>query len=379
MVKRKLTLEAVNGRLKASSAGLTVMKRGDRLYLRGTLPPKPGSTKSKPHQQEISLKIYANPAGLEYAESKAMELGALIAQRRFSWIDVMGDRNDADNCKMWVESFKKYALQNLIKSTGEKAELDWKNRFWYPAFSKLNLEADLTAETIVAAVQKTKVDSRSRQVCCQRMAKLAEFAGIKIDLKPYQGSYNPRDIEREIPSDEEIQDAVDKMGSPSTHKGAIARYSKVWKEWQWIAAMMATYGLRDHECWYAKVVERQRDGKTILMCEVADGKRGARKSIPPLPPEWAERWKLDEGHPPDIKVRTNKEYGDRTATAFDRQKNPHAPYSYRHAFAIRAALKYGFPTAVASKWLGHDPRVYLGTYQKHISEAQATDAFFDKI
>ncbi|MEM9446905.1 MAG: hypothetical protein AAGA75_00040 [Cyanobacteria bacterium P01_E01_bin.6] len=364
MVKRKLTLEAVNQRLRASAAGLVVMQRGERLYLRGTLPPKPGSGKLKAHQQEISLKIYANPAGLEYAESKAMELGALIAQKRFSWLEVQGDRHNADSCQAWIEAFKKYALQNLIKTTGEQAEIDWKERFWYPAFTKLNPKSDLTADAIILAVQKTKVDSRSRQVCCQRMNKLAEFAGIKIDLKPYQGNYNPRNVDRDIPSDEEIEKAIDSMKNP---------------EWKHVAAMMATYGLRDHEVWFAKVVSLDTGDRTVMMCEITDGKTGARKSIPPLPPEWAERWELAEGSPPNLKVRTNKEYGDRTARAFTRQKNPHKPYSYRHAFAIRAALKYGFPTAVSAKWLGHDPSVYLSTYQKHISEAQATEAFLEKI
>ena len=360
----KVTLEAINARLKAARIGLTVIQRGDKLSLRGTLPPKPGSGKLKPSQQTISLGIYTNPAGLEFAEAKALELGSLIAQKRFSWVAIEGDRNSADSCASWVAAFKKYALQNLINSTGEQAEIDWKERFWYPAFTKLDQNADLCPESIITAVQKTKANSRSRQVCCQRMNKLAEFAGIQIDLKPYQGNYNPRDIEREIPDDEHIEQAIDAMSNP---------------EWQWIAGMMATYGLRDHECWYAHLVHIEKGDRLVWMCEVTDGKTGARKSIPPLPPEWAERWKLFEERPPQIKVRTNKEYGDRTARAFTRQKNPHKPYSYRHAFAIRAALKYGFPTAVSAKWLGHDPSVYLSTYQRHISASQATDTYFEKI
>ena len=172
------------------------------------------------------------------------------------------------------------------------------------------------------ATPKTKPNTRSRQVCCQKMKKLAEFADIQIDLKPYLGNYNPRDVKRDISEDEEIEQAIDAMFNP---------------EWQWIAAMIATYGLRDHECWYAHLVQVERDNQLVWMCEVTDGKTGARKSIPPLAPHWAERWRLFEERPPQLNVKTNKDYGDRTGRVFTRQKNPHRPYSYCHAFAIRAA------------------------------------------
>lgn len=364
MGRRKMTLEAVNERLNAARIGLAVVQRGKKLSLRGTLPPKPGSGKVKPHQQRVVLDIYANSAGLEHAEAKALEIGALIAQKRFSWAEIESERIDSESCGAWIEAFKKYAFQNLINSSDEQAELDWKNRFWYPAFSKLDQSADLSPEAIIKAVQKTKANSRSRQVCCQRMNKLAEFAGISVDLKPYRGSYSPKDVERHIPKDEEIEKAIDAMFNP---------------QWQWIAAMMATYGLRDHECWFAELVEVERQGRIIWMCQISDGKTGGRGPIPPINPEWFERWKLSDQRPPVLTVKTNKQYGDRTGRAFKRQKNPHQPYSYRHAFAIRATLKYGFPTAVVAKWMGHEPSVFLQIYQKHITASQATDAFFEKL
>lgn len=65
MARQDLTLDAVNERLKAAKVGIKVRQKGNRLYLRGTLPPKPGAEKQHPHQQDLSLGIYANPAGLE--------------------------------------------------------------------------------------------------------------------------------------------------------------------------------------------------------------------------------------------------------------------------------------------------------------------------
>ena len=362
--RAKITIEAVNARLKAARVGLSVAQRGNKLSLRGTLPPKPGSGKLKPHQQTISLGVYANPAGLEHAEAKALEYGALIAQKRFSWLALESDRHDADSCGAWVERFREYALKNLIHQSGKQAELVWERRFLSPAFSKLNQKANLCPESIIKAVERTKPNSRSRQICCQRMSKLAEFAGISVDLSRHQGSYSPKNVEREIPDDEAIEKAIDAMPN---------------LQWQWVAGMMATYGLRNHECWAVELVQIERDERTVWMCNVLSGKTGSREAIPPLHPEWLERWKLYECRPPKLTVRENKEYGDRCARAFDRQKNPHQPYSYRHAFAIRAVLKYGFPISVIAKWMGHSPTVFLTIYQKHISAAQATEAFFERL
>ena len=65
MNKLDKLLEAANTRLKKSNAGITIFRRGQKLSLRGMLPPKPG--KSKPSQQTIKLDIYFNSAGIKVA------------------------------------------------------------------------------------------------------------------------------------------------------------------------------------------------------------------------------------------------------------------------------------------------------------------------
>ncbi|HLP88600.1 MAG TPA: hypothetical protein VK184_08435, partial [Nostocaceae cyanobacterium] len=86
MSASKWTIEEVNKRLKDGRVGVAVCQRGDRLSLRATFPAKPGIDKP-PHQQYLSLGIYANPAGLQAAEAKAKEVGGLLAQGRFDWRD----------------------------------------------------------------------------------------------------------------------------------------------------------------------------------------------------------------------------------------------------------------------------------------------------
>ena len=56
-------LNQANGRLRSGKIGVRIEVRGDRLYLRATFPPKPGSTKQQPCQQRLALGFHANPSG----------------------------------------------------------------------------------------------------------------------------------------------------------------------------------------------------------------------------------------------------------------------------------------------------------------------------
>jgi len=58
-------LAQANGRLKISNVGVSIEVKGNRLYLRATLPPKPDSGKEKPFQQRLTRGYHANPAGLK--------------------------------------------------------------------------------------------------------------------------------------------------------------------------------------------------------------------------------------------------------------------------------------------------------------------------
>ncbi len=55
MDKIEKLLAAANERLKSSNAGIKIFRRGQKLSLRGMLPPKPNSKQSKSSQQMISL------------------------------------------------------------------------------------------------------------------------------------------------------------------------------------------------------------------------------------------------------------------------------------------------------------------------------------
>jgi hypothetical protein len=81
---------------------------------------------------------------------------------------------------------------------------------------------------------------------------------IAVDLKPYRGDYSTEDVKRTIPTDDEINNAITQIKNPG---------------WRWVSGMMATYGLRDHECWYTTL---SQDEDCVILANVSDRKTGAR-------------------------------------------------------------------------------------------------------
>ena len=94
-----------NDRLKAAKIGVRIELRNDRLCLRATLPPKPGKA-GDPHQQRISLGIFANSEGLKFAESEAKVIGGLLAQGRFDWERYLKIEQSSETIGFWIERLK---------------------------------------------------------------------------------------------------------------------------------------------------------------------------------------------------------------------------------------------------------------------------------
>ncbi|WAS04003.1 hypothetical protein LQF76_08115 [Gloeomargaritales cyanobacterium VI4D9] len=83
------------------------MIRNQRLYLRGTLPPKPGCLRTSAHQQEISLGylgIRANPVGGQCGE-EARRLGVALQERSFDWREYLKPQTMQ---KLGLELWDKY-------------------------------------------------------------------------------------------------------------------------------------------------------------------------------------------------------------------------------------------------------------------------------
>ncbi|MHC5779203.1 site-specific integrase [Nostoc sp.] len=349
----KWTIEAVNERLKAGKLGVKVEARGDRLSLRATLPPKPGSNKTKPYQQYLALGIYANPAGLQRAEAEAKIVGGLLARGEFDWSRylVVDQELGVGDWAEWIEKLRRdYFAQ---KGDTPNTQFTWKND--YEAAFK-NLKGEVAIASVIAAATSTAANSRSRKRTCEKLQILAELARIKVDLKPYIGNYgNAQTKARFIPTDDQIIAARSLFENSPT--------------WLWAYGVMANYGLRDHEIFFCEI-----SSTPPHTCHVIEGKTGERICYP-LHPEWTREWRLWEIKKPNCTGKMYRDYGQRVSQTFDRRCVPFLAYDLRHAYAIRGSVRYKVPVATMSAWMGHSPVVHYQTYNRWITSVEHARVF----
>ncbi|MEH1828229.1 MAG: integrase [Nostoc sp.] len=348
----KWTLEAVNDRLKAGKIGVAVCVRGDRLSLRATFPPKPGSSKVIWHQQYLALGIYANPAGLQRAEAEAKITGGLLARGEFDWSRYLPEQEQkAQGCEYWIGKFEEdyYGRRGKNPTT----ENTWKSD--YLSAWKL-LSGELNPENLIAAACSVPANTRKRKLVCEKFTALAKFAGLVVDLSPYTGTYGASEsLPRYIPSTSEIEEVRSLFDDRP--------------DWQWAYGVLSTYGLRPHEIFFCEI---SPEPPHIL--KVLKGKTGSRE-VYPYHKRWAVDWELYKTYELPVQGKTFKDYGNRVGKTFSRRKVSFTPYCLRHAFCIRLSTEYKIPVAVAADWTGHDSAVFLRIYNRWISESEKRRVF----
>lgn len=244
-----------NQRLKAARLGLQIERRGQKLSLRGTLPPRPGSHRLRNYQQRISLDVPATPAGLKQAEQEAKIIAAQLIQNTFDWqvyLPIIGGGrlNQMDLSEKLAAFEANFFEQAAQKNSTASARTTWEKAYC-PYIQKLEAIAQASprlslSEAIYAAIHATRPNSRSRQVCCTALGALADFLHVElpIDLKTLWGNYSPNHTQlRHLPSDQEIVALFNQIPNPA---------------WRWVYGIMATYGLRNHEVFFATIVPCKR-------------------------------------------------------------------------------------------------------------------------
>ncbi|NEZ64330.1 hypothetical protein D0962_16275 [Leptolyngbyaceae cyanobacterium CCMR0082] len=350
MAPKDCSLQAVNGRLKATCIPVSVQKRGARLILQATLPPKPASNKRNHHQQQISTGLPDNQQGRRKAEGMAITLGGKLLDGTFKWDDYATARTEkSKQCAEVVKRFEKdYRQRNQLENR------TWQEN-WHKVFKQLPRTSALTADILRNECLSKPENSRTRQQTCQRLQALANFAGIDVDLLQYQGNYGPSKVkERDLPSDELIAQWREQIPN---------------RNWQWVYGMMAAYGIRPHEVFFCEFTD---EGLQVLK-----GKTGPRLVYQAFYPEWVERWNLTTVCRPKVNAEASYEKGNlgrKINTQFRRYKMPFSPYDLRHAWAIRSTVLFRVPETVSAQLLGHTPDVHLKIYQRWIDIARGKQA-----
>lgn len=334
----KARVSEANDWLKAEGLSVRLKLKGQNIALVATLPKKAKhgiGTK----QYDISLGIPATKTGIARAKREAVKLADRVVDGSFRW--EMYEKPESSEQKSigeWLKAFEAHYMK-----THKIAPKTWKNT-WQSTFNKLPKDDSLRESLLLAVVESTEPDSRNRELTCQRLQKLAEFAGMKIDLSPYSGDYEPEP--RDIPPDELILEWYDRIPNP---------------HWQWVFGMMATFGLRPHECFNCRFMDP-------LTVKVDKNTKTGERLTKAIPPEWVDLFSLTKGSPPPGKNGTNANES-RTNKQFKRYKTPFVPYDLRHAYAIRVSVVRGVPHSTAAKWMGHKVATHQKVYHRWLTDA----------
>ncbi|MEM9091346.1 MAG: hypothetical protein AAGC93_21730, partial [Cyanobacteria bacterium P01_F01_bin.53] len=201
--------------------------------------------------------MYANPDGLAEAENQAKALGLLLATDSFDWLSY--GQGVGSTCGAWIERYRQHLYEN--KLTGDK-DYRWRTDHWNAALKWLPMDKPLNRDAVLSAVQQHQPNTAMRARVCLTLGWFIKWCGLEVDLKPYQGSYTSRKPikERTIPGDELIEQEIDKLEIP---------------HWRWVYGMMASYGLRNHECWH--ITDRYREDDVLVIVVGSDTKTGARE------------------------------------------------------------------------------------------------------
>ncbi len=346
-------LTTATGALRAVGIKITIIQKGNSLYLRCVLPPRPGAHKVKWHRQDakpLPRGLQADRKGLKLAKQRAISMWGQLQGGQFDWAtwEQQGEIASPQTVGEWVEGFKVYWL-----GKGDCSPETW-DRHWHPVFNRLHQDVPLTYGVLVAGLVATAQGSRNRRRSASCLQRLADFAEIEGDLVALGKGYRTGRSEqgRELPTDEQIMEWRLAIGSD---------------QWRWVYGAIATFGLRPHEAFFMEKTENP------LIWEVTAGKTGPRR-VSAVFPEWVERWELMAGHPPTVGAYLKRDrshdfvkYGDRVTKCFQRYQIPFTAYSLRHSYAVRPMGFPGISDSTAAKLMGHSLTVHNRTYQKWLT------------
>lgn len=369
-------LAQTNQRLKLAQMGLQIERRGQKLNLRGTLPPRPDSSQIKPHQQRLPLGLPATPAGLKQAEQEVKLVAAQLIQNQFDWRQYLHGlglgRLDRLQLPQQIQAFEQqFFAQPQRQTKPASTQTTWETAY-APYLRKLLAIAQANprlslAEAIYATVRSHAVNSRSCQVCCTALAAFASFLNLElpIDLKTLAGGYSTsRTQARELPSDELI----------------LATWEQIPNlDWRCVYGLMATYGLRNHEVFFCDCSALTK-GEPEAIVRVLNTTKTGEHEVWPFAPEWVEQFQLRHLSLPriqtDLSQTTLQRIGQCVTVQFRRYGLPFSPYDLRHAWAVRT-IHFGLPDTVAAKMMGHSVAIHTRTYHQWLTrrdQQQAVEA-----
>ena len=385
-------LAARNAALAGAGVSLRIERRGERLGLRGPLPPRRGS--GGPAVRRISLGLPASEAGLAEAARQLRQVLAELQRQQFDWqrwgrpvppptatdapepraspkprpssclaeellgfeqafrADPARHPNPAGSRTTWTAAYRPY-LRRLARVAGEGGD------------------PRVTTPLLERVLESYPPGSRSRQQGATALAALAQHLQLDLpaDWRQRATGYGLHRAQfRQLPSDGQILQWQELIPNPA---------------WRLAYGLMATYGLRNHEVFFCDLTALAPGGDRVI--RVLPTSKTGEHQVWPFQAEWVERFGLEcLGRDPqqlpavrtDLGRTTLQQAGRRVAEQFRRYGLPITPYDLRHAWAVRT-IHVGLPDTVAARMMGHSVAIHTRTYHHWITrrdQQQAVDA-----
>ncbi|MEB3352147.1 MAG: site-specific integrase, partial [Cyanobacteriota bacterium] len=389
-----------NALLAAGGGPLRLELRGQRLGLRGLLPPRRGSGRAQ--VQRLSLGLPASEAGLIQALQQLLAVQQQLQSGRFQWdpwirqqrrrplraappaiaapgivAPVVGgapppcQRLEADLERV-LAAFEQAFFADPRRRRLAGSRSTWRAAY-RPYLRRLRelgppQELGLGPELLLAVLESYPLASRSRQQCGVALAALARHQGLTLpdDWTARAGGYGLHAAQfRQLPSDHQILQLLERIPNPA---------------WRLAYGLMATYGLRNHEVFFCDLSALAPGGDRVI--RVLPTSKTGEHQVWPFQPEWVERFELERlGTDPALlpAVRTAlrrttlQQAGRRLAEQFRRYDRPITPSDLRHAWAVRT-IHIGLPDTVAARMMGHSVAIHTRTYHHWITRRDQQQA-----
>ena len=363
-------IDLINENFALNGYKLKIEKRGEKLNIRGSLPDKKDLNINK--VQRISLGLNADFLGLEEAKKKLQLLNLELDLKQFNWnnwtIDTrMQTENNKEDLikktKQFEESFFKEPKNEFLSSTRKTT---WKSSYM-PYIKRMisiykNEDNENLSNIFLNTLNSYKEGSRSRKQCGTTLNVFAKFIEHTLpeEWKLMSRGYGlKRASFRQLPNDSQIEELWREIPNQS---------------WKFVFALMATYGLRNHEVFFSDLSALKDNEDKII--RVLNSTKTGEHQVWPFHPKWVEKFELYKlGENPellpninrDLKITTLQNIGKKITDQFNRYKLKIKPYDLRHAWAVRTIF-YDLPDTVAARMMGHSVSLHTQTYHHWITK-----------
>lgn len=324
--------------------------------------------------QRLSLGLEASPSGLIQARRELKRVNQALRQQRFDWGD-WGRPCAATSALERLKAFEQAFFADPRRRRNPAGSRTTWSAAYQPYLRKLRDRLEqgelLDSAQLVQVLEAYPPASRSRQQCGTALAALARHLELPLpdDWRERAAGYGLHQAQyRRLPSDAQLLEWVKRIPNP---------------RWRLVYGLMAAYGLRNHEVFFADLSALAPGGDRVI--RVLPTTKTGEHQVWPFQPEWVDHFDLaplGEGGDrlpavcTDLRRTTLQQVGRRVAEQFRRYELPCTPYDLRHAWAVRT-IHIGLPDTVAARMMGHSVAIHTRTYHHWITrrdQQQAVDA-----